>query len=166
MCLVLVGRTYAKRLYPIQAPVIQERIAPVSIPILKKDAIQLIIHTRVRSAEYDSHVIGCRIVNPECVNVSGFDRSLPIFIGQFLDHTIDLDGTYSVLDSEIFSLKLMEVLWRTLWSSRAVNELSKILGDRTFDSTSVGLSEAERSPWKGWEELGGKQASESKLCPQ
>ena len=139
----------------------QKRITPVSIPVLKKDTIQLIIHSRVRSAEYNSHVIGCRIVNPECVNVSGLDRGLPIFIGQLLDHTIYLHGTYPVLDSEIFCLKLMEVLWWTLRSSWAVNQLSKIFRERTFDSTSVGLSETERSPWKWWKKLGGQQASKS-----
>ena len=148
VCLGPAGRTYAKCLDPIQSALMQKRIVPVSIPVLKKNTIQLIIHSWVRSTEYDSHVIGCRIVNPECVNVSGFDRGLPIFIGQFPDHTIHLHGTYPMLDSEIFGLKLMEVLRRTLWSSRAVDELSKILRDRTIDSTSVCLSEAERSPRK------------------
>lgn len=118
----------------------QKRIAPVSVPILEEDTIQLIVHSRIRSAEYDSHVIRCRIVNPECVNVSSFDRDLLIFSGHLSDRSVNLHGTYSVLDSEVFCLKLMEVLRRTLWSARAVDELSQILRDRTFDITSIGLS--------------------------
>lgn len=143
----------------------QQRIAPVSIPVLEEDAIQLIIHPRIRSAEYDSHVIRCRIVNPECVNVAGFDRGLPICIGQSLDRSVNLHRTCPVLNGEVFCLKLVEVLGRTLWSAWAVDELPKISGDRSIDVTPVGLTEAERSPWMWREKLGGQQTSEPRVFP-
>ena len=155
-CHVPAGRTYAKCLDIIQAAIMQQRIAPVSVPILEKDTIQLVIHPRVRRAEYDSHVIRCRVVDPECVNVPGFDRGLPIFVGQFSDHAVNFHGAYPVLDREVFRLELMEVHRWTFWSARAIDELPKILGDRTFDITSIGLSETEASPWKWWKKLGGQ----------
>ena len=141
----------------------QKRIAPVSIPVLEEDTIQLIVHARIRSAEYDSHVIRCGIVNPESVNVSGFDRGLAIFIGQLPDRAVNLHSTDAVFDGEVFGLKLMEVHRRTLRSVRAVDELSKIPRNRTFDIPSVGLSEAKRSPWKWREKLGGQQTSEPRV---
>ena len=138
----------------------QHRIAPVSTPILEEDTIQLIIHPRIRSAQDDSHVIRCRIDDPECVDMSGFDRGLPIFLSQFSDHSVNLQATYPMLDRKVFRLKLMEVLRWTLGSARAIDELPKILRDRAFDITSIGLPETERSPWKWWEELSGQQPSE------
>ena len=138
----------------------QKHIAPVSIPVLEEDAIQLIIHPRIRSPEYDSRVSRCRIVNPECVNISGFDRGLPIFVGRSSDDSINFHGTYPVLDCEVFCLEMMEVPRQTLWSARAIDELPKVLRDRTFDVTSVGLPEAEGSLWKWWEKYSGQQPSE------
>lgn len=134
----------------------QQRVAPVPVPVLEKDAVELVIHARIRRAEDDGHVIGRRVVDPEGVDVAGFDRGLAIFVRQFPDRAVNLHGADAVLDGEVFRLELMEVHGRAFGSAGAVDEVAEVRGDRSFDVASVGLAEAEGSPWKWWEEFGGE----------
>lgn len=81
-------------------------IAPVSIPVLEEHTIQLIFHSSIRSTEYETRVIRRCVVNSECMNVTRFDRCFPMFGGQFLHHSIDLNHAYPALNSEVYYLKL------------------------------------------------------------
>ena len=145
---------YSKILQQAQPTVVQQRIVPVPIPILKEDAIELIIHPGVRSAQVNRHITPRLRMDEEAMDRTRLHRDLAVVARDRFRRAVDYDAHQPGLDAEILRLELVEVQERALGFVGAVEEGAKVRRDvGAREVMFVGLAEEEASSWWGLEEL-------------
>lgn len=153
--------TYRKILNKAQLTLMKESIVPVSIPILKEDAIKLIIHTTVRGTEVDGHIAGRVRVDIEAVHFTSLDRDLAVCRVNFAVLAVDLDAHDTRLDAEIFGLKLMKMQERAFGTHRGLDQPLQIFRDLSIPQVMfIGLAEEKAAARWRLKELGSQKTAE------
>lgn len=133
---------------------------PVAIPVLEKDAVELVVHPTVRRAEEDRHLPGRVRVNIEFVDTAGLNRHLAVAWVYLAVLAIDLDAHNTGLDPEVLGLELVEVEEGALGSLGRVDQPPEVVWDGPIQVVLVGLAEEKAAA--GWwlEEFGSEEAAE------
>jgi hypothetical protein len=114
---------------------------PIAIPVFEKDPVQLIIISRVRSAQIDCHTLGRIRVNEKAMHTACLDRDLPICWSYATGDPVYFDSEHAILHTKVLGLKLMKMRRRALRSIGTVDELAQIFRDWAFNSVAVCLTE-------------------------
>ncbi len=146
--------SYREVLEHIQAAVMQQRIMPVPVPILKKDAIELEIQPRVRRAQIHRHIPRRIRVDGELMYAPRLDRNLSILSPNLFPRPVNFDAHQASFDTEVFGLELVKVQQRAFWSMGAIEKPTEVVGYGGFDVMFVSLAEEEASSWWGFEKFG------------
>ena len=154
--------TYSKILQQTDPAIMQQCIMPVPVPILKEDAIELIIHSRVRRAQINRHIALRIRMDEEPMDRARLDRDLSVIARDHLRRPVDHDAHEPRLDAEILRLELMEVQQGPLGSVGAIEKFAEVGRDvGAGEVVLVGLAEEEAAAGRGLEELGRQQAAEA-----
>lgn len=133
---------------------------PVAIPVLKKDAVELVVHPAVGRAEEDRHLPGRVRVDIESVDAAGLNRHLAVARVHLAVLAVDLDAHDPGLDPEVFGLELVKVEEGALGALGRVDQPPEVVWDGTVQIMLVGLPEEKAAA--GWwlEEFGREEAAE------
>jgi len=156
-----VNLPYRKILQQTQAPIMQQRIMPIPIPILKKNPIKLKVHPRITRAQKHRYVGGGLGMNKKLMNTARFYRNLAIISRDIFLGAVDFDAHEPALDAEVFGLELVEVEEGTFWAAGGVEETAEVGGDGPGEGVVVGLAEEETAAWWWFEEFGCEEAAKT-----
>lgn len=136
---------------------------PVTIPILKKDSVELVVQPTIRRTQVHSHVTRRVWMDVEAVDSTCFDRHLAIFRVHLAVLTINLDAHDARLHPEIFGLELVEMQQGALGPPGRLDEFAQVFRDRSIELVLVGLAKEEASAWWWLEKFGSENSAESEM---
>lgn len=157
-----IEKTHSQVLNKVQLSLVEKGIMPVAVPVLKKDAVQLVIHAAIRGAQVHRHLPGRVRMDVEPVDAPGLDRDLSVLGVDLAVLAVELDAHDARLDAEVLGLELVKMQKGTLWPPGALDQPPEVLGHvGAIERLLVRLPEEKTAAWWRLQEFCCQEAAKS-----